>query len=111
MIRSQISKRQERLTVNIQRVIDAGGMGHAFLGTFTTKANLSMAQFQSIWNSFVTDVLVRRLGKVGDDGKQHFHGVGVIEPQERGAPHMHLAGTVEEDIGTGVQWVERCWRG
>ncbi|MCE0498559.1 MAG: hypothetical protein LV481_11495 [Methylacidiphilales bacterium] len=111
MTPSQISKRQERLTVNIQRVIDVRGVGHAFLATFTTQANLSMDQFQSTWNSFVTDVLVRRLGTVGDDWKLHFHGVGVIEPQERGAPHMHLAGTVEDDIGTGVRWVERCWKG
>ena len=107
MTPSQIAKRQERLTVNIQRVIDAGGIGHAFLATFTTRANLSMDQFQAIWHSFMTDVLVRHLGKVGDDWKQHFHGVGIIEPQERGAPHMHLAGTVEEDIGTGVEWIKR----
>jgi hypothetical protein len=107
MTPSQIAKRQERLTVNIQRVIDAGGVGHAFLATFTTRANLSMDQFQSIWHSFMTDVLVRHLGKVGDDWKQHFHGVGIIEPQERGAPHMHLAGTCEEDVGTGVTWVKR----
>jgi hypothetical protein len=104
-------KRVERLTVNIQRVIDAAGVAHAFVATFTTRANLSMDAFQSIWNSFVTDVLVRHLGKVGDDWKQHFHGVGVIEPQERGAPHMHLVGAVEEDIAMGVKWVKRRWRG
>jgi hypothetical protein len=46
MTPSQIAKRQERLTVNIQRVIDIRGIGHAFLATFTTRANLSMDQFQ-----------------------------------------------------------------
>jgi hypothetical protein len=108
---AQARKRQERLTVNIQRVIDAGGISRSFVATFTTQANLSMDEFQSIWNSFMTNVLVRHLGKVGDDWKQHFHGVGVIEPQERGAPHMHLAGTVEEDVGAGVKWVRRFWKG
>jgi len=111
MTPAQARKRQERLRVNIQRVIDVGGMNHAFVGTFTTRANLSISDFQSIWNSFVTDVLVRHLGEIGDDWKPHFHGIGVIEPQERGAPHMHLAGRVQEDIGTGVKWIQRRWGG
>ena len=94
MTPAQAKKRQERLTVNIQQVIDSRGIHHSFVATFTTQANLSMDDFQTIWHSYVTDILVRHLGQVGDDWKQHFYGLAVIEPQERGAPHVHLVGIV-----------------